>query len=414
MDTMAETIIIGAGLAGLTAANYLHQNGQSFLLLEAADQVGGRVRTTDKKGFLLDHGFQVLATAYPEARALLDYKKLDLKPFLPGAMLLQPDGTRDRIGDPLRDWSSLLPTIFAKAGGLGSKLGILKLRNRLKELSLDEIFKQPETTTAKVLEEEYGFDHRMVSRFFKPFYSGIFLEKELATSRRMFDFVFKMFAEGAVAVPNRGMHQIPLQLANNLPEHSIRLSCRVQKVEGGKVYLENGESLQARQVVLATEATSLVRDYMPLVNTARQTTTHVHFTARQAPIQQALIALNTQGSDLVNSITVMSQVAPGYAPSGKALLSISIVGKTGLDAVSLTGKVRGELQHWFGQAVNDWDLLDIRTVDYALPAQRHVQHDADLSLGEGLYAIGDHLLNGSINAAMRTGRQVAERISTMN
>jgi len=411
---MAETIIIGAGLAGLTAANYLHQNGQSFLLLEAADQVGGRVRTTDKKGFLLDHGFQVLATAYPEARALLDYKKLDLKPFLPGAMLLQPDGTRDRIGDPLRDWSSLLPTIFAKAGGLGSKLGILKLRNRLKELSLDEIFKQPETTTAKVLEEEYGFDHRMVSRFFKPFYSGIFLEKELATSRRMFDFVFKMFAEGAVAVPNRGMHQIPLQLANNLPEHSIRLSCRVQKVEGGKVYLENGESLQARQVVLATEATSLVRDYMPLVNTARQTTTHVHFTARQAPIQQALIALNTQGSDLVNSITVMSQVAPGYAPSGKALLSISIVGKTGLDAVSLTGKVRGELQHWFGQAVNDWDLLDIRTVDYALPAQRHVQHDADLSLGEGLYAIGDHLLNGSINAAMRTGRQVAERISTMN
>lgn len=411
---MAETIIIGAGLAGLTAANYLHQNGQPFLLLEATDQVGGRVRTTDKQGFLLDHGFQVLATAYPEARALLDYKKLDLKPFLPGAMLLQPDGTLDRIGDPLRDWSSLLPTIFAKAGGLGSKLGILKLRNRLKELTLDDIFKQPEATTAKVLEEEYGFDHRMVSRFFKPFYSGIFLEKELETSRRMFDFVFKMFAEGAVAVPNRGMHQIPLQLASNLPAHSIRLSCRVQKLEGSKVYLENGEVLQARQVVLATEATSLVRDYMPLVNTARQTTTHVHFTASQAPIQQALIALNTRGGDLVNSITVMSQVAPGYAPSGKALLSISIVGKTDLDAVSLTGKVRGELQHWFGQAVNDWDLLDIRTVDYALPAQRHVQHDADLSLGEGLFAIGDHLLNGSINAAMRTGRQVAERISTMN
>ena len=133
---MSETIIIGAGLAGLTAANYLHQKGKPFLLLEASDRVGGRVKTTEKQGFLLDHGFQVLATAYPEARALLDYKKLDLKPFLPGAMLLQPDGSRDRIGDPLRDWSSLLPTLFAKAGGLGSKLGILQLRNRLKEMPL--------------------------------------------------------------------------------------------------------------------------------------------------------------------------------------------------------------------------------------------------------------------------------------
>lgn len=408
---MSETIIIGAGLAGLTAANYLHQKGKPFLLLEASGRVGGRVKTTEKQGFLLDHGFQVLATAYPEARALLDYKKLDLKPFLPGAMLLQPDGSRDRIGDPLRDWSSLLPTLFAKAGGLGSKLGILQLRNRLKEMSLEAIFRQPEMTTAQALEEEYGFDSRMVSRFFKPFYSGIFLEKDLATSRRMFDFVFKMFAEGAVAVPDKGMQQIPLQLAANLPEDSIRLNCRVEKVEDHQVFLENGETLSAKHIVLATEATGLVREYLPLVNTAYQTTTHLHFITSHTPVQQPLIALNTRSGDLVNSITPISQVAPGYAPSGKTLLSVSIVGKTDLDEVSLAGKVRGELQHWFGQSVNEWDLLDIREVNYALPAQRHVQHEADLSVREGLYAIGDHLMNGSINAAMRTGRLVAEQIS---
>ncbi len=408
---MAETIIIGAGLAGLSAASYLHQNGRDFLLLEADSAVGGRVKTTEKDGFLLDHGFQVLATAYPETRALLDYKQLDLKSFLPGAMLLQPDGSRDRIGDPLRDWSSLLPTLVAKAGGLGSKIGILRLRNRLRTMALDDIFGQPESTTASVLEQDYGFGSRMVSQFFKPFYSGIFLEKELQTSRRMFDFVFKMFAEGAVAVPNRGMQQIPLQLAGNLPGGSIRLNCRAQKVEGGRVYLEDGESLEARHIVLATEATGLVRAYMPIVNTAHQATTHLHFTAGKAPIQQPLIALNTRAGDLVNSITVMSQVAPGYAPSGKALLSVSIVGETGLDEVSLAGKVRGELQHWFGAAVNHWDLLDTRTVSYALPAQRHVQHDADFALGENLYAIGDHLLNGSINGAMRSGRLVAAQIA---
>ena len=327
---MAETIIIGAGLAGLTAANYLHQKGHDFLLLEASDEVGGRVRTTEKEGFLLDHGFQVLATAYPEARALLDYKQLNLQPFMPGAMLLQPDGTRDRIGDPLRDWSSLLPTLFAKSGSLYSKLSILKLRNRLKELSVAAIFQQPEMTTGEALSKEYGFDSRMVSQFFKPFYSGIFLEKELATSRRMFDFVFKMFAEGAVAVPDKGMQQIPLQLASNLPESSVRLNCRVQEVKGKQVLLENGETLEADNIVLATEATGIVRHYMPLTNTEYQSTTHVHFTTNHSPIRQAIIGLNTRAGDMVNSITPMSQVAPGYAPSGKTLLSVSIVGQEDL------------------------------------------------------------------------------------
>ena len=407
---MAETIIIGAGLAGLTAANYLHQKGHDFLLLEASDEVGGRVRTTEKEGFLLDHGFQVLATAYPEARALLDYKQLNLQPFLPGAMLLQPDGTRDRIGDPLRDWSSLLPTLFAKSGSLYSKLSILKLRNRLKELSVAAIFQQPEMTTGEALSKEYGFDSRMVSQFFKPFYSGIFLEKELATSRRMFDFVFKMFAEGAVAVPDKGMQQIPLQLASNLPESSVRLNCRVQEVKGKQVLLENGETLEADNIVLATEATGIVRHYMPLTNTEYQSTTHVHFTTNHSPIRQAIIGLNTRAGDMVNSITPMSQVAPGYAPSGKTLLSVSIVGQEDLDDISLVGKIRNELQHWFGQSVHQWDLLDVRRISYALPAQGHVQHDTTLDLGDGLYAIGDHLLNGSINAAMRTGRLAAEKI----
>jgi len=407
---MSPTIIIGAGLSGLTAANYLQKRDRDFLLLEASDQVGGRVRTTSKDGFLLDHGFQVLATAYPEARALLDYGKLDLRAFLPGAMLLQADGSVDRIGDPLRNFSSLLPTVFAKVGGLGNKLGILRLRNRLKSMSLDEIFAQAEKPTVEALREDYGFSDKMVERFFRPFYSGIFLEKELRTSRRMFDFVFKMFAEGDVAVPNQGMQQIPLQLAANLPADRLHLNARVQQLEGNSVVLENGERLPAKNIVLATKATDLVQQYQKTANTDYVSTTHVHFTAPQAPFRRPLIALDTKPEDLVNSIAVMNEVAPGYASGDQALLSVSIVGKTEQNGEQLAQRLREECRAWFGDEVNQWQLLDERLVQYALPDQTHVQREADFKLQEGLYAIGDYALNGSINAAMRAGRLVAEMV----
>lgn len=407
---MADTIIIGAGLAGLSAANYLQQAGHSTLVLEASAAPGGRVKTDNKEGFLLDHGFQVLATAYPEARALLDYAQLDLREFLPGAVLLQADGTQDRLGDPLRDLSSLLPTIRAKVGGLSSKLGILRLRNRLDRKDLDQVFAQAEMPTSTVLREAYGFDELMISRFFQPFYSGIFLEKELSTSRRMFDFVFKMFAEGAVAVPNKGMQQIPLQLASRLPADALRCNCRVSRIAGGKVFLENGESLTAKNIILATEATGIVKDYAPAVNTSYQSTTHVHFVADRAPIAKPIIALDTRPDDLTNSITAMSQVAPGYAPEGQTLLSVSIVGTTEQRDEELAQALREEAKRWFGQAAMDWRLLDVRRVAYALPAQAQVRQEAELRLGEGLYACGDHFLNGSINAAMRSGRLVAQAL----
>lgn len=48
---------------------------------------GGRVRTDKVNGFLLDRGFQIFLTSYPEARAALDYDALQLKPFYAGALV---------------------------------------------------------------------------------------------------------------------------------------------------------------------------------------------------------------------------------------------------------------------------------------------------------------------------------------
>ncbi|BFG15836.1 hypothetical protein CerSpe_021100 [Prunus speciosa] len=79
--TKFPVIIIGGGLAGLAAATYLNSQNTPFLLLEASDAVGGRVRTNVVEGFLLDHDFQIFITAYSEAQNLLDYNALNLCKF---------------------------------------------------------------------------------------------------------------------------------------------------------------------------------------------------------------------------------------------------------------------------------------------------------------------------------------------
>ena len=209
---MKKITIIGAGLSGLSAAYYLEENGfEDITILESKSSVGGRLKTDFVNGFTLDRGFQVLLTAYPEAKKILNYEALNLKRFAPGALIFDGSGKPQRIGDPLRDIGSLLPTIFSSVGSLLDKIKILTLRNRLVNKSLDAILEQPEKPTAFVL-KDYGFSDKFINGFFKPFYAGIFLENELTTSRRMFDFVFKMFAEGDTAIPANGIAEIPKQI----------------------------------------------------------------------------------------------------------------------------------------------------------------------------------------------------------
>ncbi len=408
-----SVIIIGGGLAGLTAARQIHEKGIDFLLLEATDRIGGRVKTDVIDGFRLDHGFQVLLTAYPEAQRWLDYSQLDLKAFLPGALLLYPNGKQDLLGDPLRNIGSLFPTLFSRAGNFKDKLLTLKLKNRLAKLSIEEIFQQPEIPTRKVLTQAYGFSNKMIEQFFAPFFSGIFLEKELTTSRRMFDFVFKMFSAADTAVPNLGMEEIPKLLAQPLPSASIHTNAKVTAIDGQNVQLSDGTKFTAPHLIVATEATGIVQSLAP-VQTKHQSTTHLHFVAKAAPIKKPLIALNTTKQRLVNNICEINTVAPGYANKDQFLISLSVVGHTDLTGRDLEKAVRNELQKWFGKVTQTWEHLHTRTVKYALPNQTKVMHTipaAQFQLRKGLYCAGDFQLNGSINAAMKVGREVGEWVS---
>src|SRR5271165_3101616 len=195
MSSSPDVLIVGAGLAGLACARQLQERAVCFQILEASDGVGGRVRTDPVDGFLLDRGFQVLLTAYPEAQRLLNYPLLDLKTFAHGALSWYA-GRMNKLVDPWRTpgaWKEVLQSDF---GTFTDKLHIARLRRRLRNSSTEEIFSRPDRSTKDALQSE-GFSKEMIQRFFRPLIGGILLDGSLSSSSRMFEFVFKMLSEGS-------------------------------------------------------------------------------------------------------------------------------------------------------------------------------------------------------------------------
>jgi phytoene dehydrogenase-like protein len=408
-----DTLIIGAGVAGLTAARVLKSAGRKIRIIEASDAPGGRVRTDEVSGFLLDRGFQVLLTAYPEARRFLDYKALDLQPFSPGSIILNKSGI-DEIGDPLREASSLIRTLRSPVGSLSDKFRLLSLRLKLAGNSIDEIFSKKETTTLQYLKNA-GFGEKIISDFFAPFMSGIYLEQKLDTSSRMFEFVFKMFSEAETAVPAKGMGMISSQLASGILTEELFLNERVLSVDGNEVLTASGKIYKADTILIATTA-----DCIPVPfkrrHVEKKSVSCLYFSAEKAPYHKALIALNANPGRIVNNIAVMSNVSKDYAPEGKSLVSVSITANGQfMKPEDLELKVKEELKFWYPECVM-WEHIKTYTIPYALPDNSHVINDIlpfSLRLNETCFICGDHLLNGSINAAMKSGRLAAESILSL-
>ena len=404
--------IIGAGISGLTAAVFLNKNGFEVQILEASDRAGGRIKTDIINGFQLDQGFQVLLTEYPETKALLNYEKLNLKRFLPGATVLY-DGGQFQIADPFRRPSALFATLFAPVGSLKDKLNTFFLKNKLVKIEVQDIFNQPQNDTVSQL-KKYGFSQKMIDRFYKPFFSGIFLENNLKTSSNMFDFVMKMFSQGDAAIPELGMEEIPKQLVAMIPENTIHYNVKVTSIENNRIICENGQIFETDKIIIATEATGFASNYIPKSKQNFNQVTNVYFEANVAPTKKAVVVLNASNTKKwVNNLTVMTNISKKYAPENKVLIAVSLNGIPEINDETLAENMKTELKTWYGNQVNDWKMIKTYRIKYALPNQDSVSNElseSDIKINENLLICGDHLLNGSINAAIKSGRLVAELI----
>lgn len=400
---MSDIIIIGAGIGGLCTAVQLEAEGKDFLLLEATDRVGGLVKTDVVDGFLLDRGFQVLQTAYPEAQEMLDYDALHLKKFKSGAVI-QYKNDFTEIADPFRDPSALLQSLFSPIATPSDKIKMLTLKQRLKSKTVDEILNEKETTSLKFL-KDYGFSNRIIESFFTPFLGGIFLERKLKTSSRMFCFVFKMFSEGDAALPANGIEAIPRQLASKIDPSKIKLNSTVKSITKNKVTLENGEEFTAENIVIACDPSSFMKD---VPKTKYQSVTNLYFTAEEAALKKPYLILNGNGGGLINNLVFLNQIQPTYAPEGKNLISVSVIGNPNLSDQQIIDGVTEEMQDWFGPVANLWKFLKMYRIKNSLPENYAL--NANRSQSEnGIHTIGASTSFGSLNAVMHQARMLSSK-----
>lgn len=407
---MEERIyIVGAGISGLVAAIELEKAGFSPIILEASSEIGGRMKTDHVDGFLLDHGFQVLNTAYPEAKRYLDFQALHLKTFDPGAVIFSGKDAYI-ISDPIRNPLKIVGMAFSQVGSFWDKVKMFSLTQELKRKTLDEIFNSPSIPTFQYL-ENYGFSSQIIENFFKPFFRGIFLEKHLNTSSRMFEYVFKMFALGMAAVPEKGMGEIPKMLRQQLGKTQIYFNTPVKDIELGKIHLENGEELEFDRVIVAVQPEKILKQLQGQFGKP-QSVINLYFSLQKSFIARPMIGLVT-GGKLINNLVFMDDVSAAYSPKERSLLSVTVL-ESELDEKDLVEKVKKELEEISGIKSEYFKFLKSFNIHHALPKIEDLKHTVPMTetkVMEKVYLAGDYLLNGSINAAMTSGRLAAEAVT---
>lgn len=399
-----EIYIIGAGISGLIAAQTLENSGYSPVILEATNSVGGRVKTDIIDGYQLDHGFQVLLTKYPAAQKFLNYEALELQNFMPGATIFNK-GKSHTIGDPLRELSLLLPTIFAGNIPIADKIKILKLNLKLKKKNIDDIFEAKETSTLEYL-KNFGFSKQAISQFFRPFFSGIFLESELQTSSRLFEFVYKMFGEGNAALPKAGIQAIPDQLYQNLKATKILFDTKVRSVKEGQIILDNGDLLKSDFTIIATESNQLLENNKQ-ANIQWKSCFTLYFKTEDRVIKDAIIGLLPQENTLINNLFYHTSLET-ISKDKNELLSVTVVDDQNLESRELIIKVKSELKKYFN--IDVLRLIKTYKIPKALPDLKNIKYNLkpkETQYSETVFLCGDTILNGSLNAAMLSGESAA-------
>jgi phytoene dehydrogenase-like protein len=400
----AHTVVIGAGLAGLAAARRLTAAGAEVVVLEAAGTAGGRVATDVVDGFLIDRGFQVYNTAYPEAARVLDHAGLDLRAFTPGALVRVGDRLH-RVADPRRRPLAAPGTVLAPIGSPADKVRLALLAGRDALLPAGRLARAADTTTYEALRAR-GLSDTMIDRFLRPFLAGVFLEDELTTSSRFFDLVWRTFARGSVCVPAGGMRRIPDQLAAGLPAGTLHLGVAVRAVRPGQVVTDQG-TIRAASIVVATDPGTAATLLPGLTAPRMNTVTTVYHAAPEPPVQEPTLVLDGERRSPVVNTVVLTEAAPTYSPDTRALVSSSVLGVDPPDDAAM----RTELERLYGVSTSDWETVATVRVPDALPAAPPpLRLRQPVDLGDGLFVAGDHRDTPSIQGAMVSGRRAATAV----
>ncbi|MGB0178267.1 MAG: FAD-dependent oxidoreductase, partial [Owenweeksia sp.] len=299
---------------------------------------------------------------------------------------------------------------FSPVGTLMDKIRMGNLQSESRRTQIKDLFNKPELTTKSYLKQR-RFSNTIIDRFFSPFFGGIFLEQDLHTSSRMFEFIFKMMAEGDVAIPKKGMEEIPRQIKRKLRHTEFRFHTEVESISGQTIYLKGGETIECPRIMVASNPTGLIPQLEAMVKWQEAAT--YYFEADRSALHKNTIALNYDKPRLVNNFTVVSDTSPAYAPKKKHLVSVSLTHIPEKSVEEITHDIKSELSPVFGAQVNDWKFIRNYHIPKALPAPLNSQYEVPFTetrIREGLYLAGDHLLNGSLNAAIKSGELAAKAV----
>ena len=397
-----DTVIIGAGPAGLACALQCQKNDRRFLLVEKTNRVGGRVGSIQEDGFIFDLGFQVYNTAYEITNSLMDMDNICLNHFRPGAMV--HDGNSFQIiSDPFRDVSQVFKTLFSNIMTMNDKVKVLKLKNSLNGYRIDRDNEADMNTYEFLLDQ--GFSDRMIEMFFRPFFSGIFLETKLETSSRFFKYVFSMFSIGLASLPERGMQAIPDDMLSRIDQGSVVLGRKVVKLDKDRnIMFDDGGSVLAENIILTGDSSCLMTNSSYEYNMVKT----LYFSSRIEPAKGDYIHL-FPCDDLINNIAVPTSISSSYTRNSDHLISVTILDNA-LPEVDLIKEVQNRLMNYYGGGRGDLEFLKYLEIKKGTLSQLVGQFNRPRSVQDNIFIAGEQDTNGSIEGAVLSGLNVANLI----
>ncbi len=404
MSSDAPVIVVGAGLAGLACAQRLNRTGVEVVVLEASDGVGGRVRTDVVDGYRCDRGFQLLNPAYPALPHVLEVDALDLHPFQAGVVVAH-GRTRSMLADPRREPTLVLASLRAPLGTFAEKV-------RFATWALSTLLPvhtqlgRPDRTRTQEL-DAFGVTGRLRAGVVDPFLTGVLAESDGSSSARLARLLVRSFVLGSPSVPSVGMGRLPELVAASLPPGTVRLGVRAHGVTGSSVRIDDAE-LAASAVVVATDP-STAGVLTGLETPRMKGLTTFWYAADEPPTSRPLLHLDADHRGPLVNTAVMTNAAPTYAPAGRSLVQVTVLGADGSAATERAGREQAGLV--YGVGTTGWQLVKTHVVAAALPAQPPtLDVRRPVALGDGLFVAGDHRDTASIQGALVSGRRAASAV----